>query len=131
MPENTTRSVRLIDSAQSFIAVALGGSIGAVVRAILVKTIGSGKPYSIALVNLLGCFLFGYYLPRFQSPVVANFLFVGLLGSLTTFSTFTSDNIKLLDQSSYLYFALNILGQVGLGLIIFKIAYHLGKHGTV
>ena len=81
-------------SIQGFIAIALGGAFGALTRAVLVKAIGSGKPYSIALVNLLGCFLFGYYLPRFHSPVLTNFLFVGLLGSLTTFSTFTSDKYK-------------------------------------
>ncbi len=117
-------------SFQSLIAIALGGSFGALARAVLVKGIGPGKPYSIALVNLLGCFLFGYYLPRFQNPVLTNFLFVGLLGSLTTFSTFTADNAKLLDQS-WGYFVLNVLGQIGLGLLLFKFAYQLGKNASV
>ncbi len=116
---------------QSLLAIALGGSFGALSRALIVSAVGPGKPYSIALVNLLGCFLFGYYLPRFENPVLTNFLFVGLLGSLTTFSTFTADNAKLLDQSNDLYFVLNILGQVGIGLLLFKLAYNLGKNATV
>jgi len=109
-----------------FIMIAFGGAIGAILR----YTVGgfiqelmqsSGFPYGTMFVNILGCLVIGIcsYLAETHavfSPEARFFLFIGLLGSFTTFSTFGNESMNLFrDSQSILAFA-NILIHVVFGL---------------
>ena len=73
-------------------------------------------------VNIVGCFLIGIftYLVEAQSGITSEmrlFLIIGLLGSFTTYSTFSNETINLLqDQKLFLAFS-NIRAHIIFGLI--------------
>jgi len=106
-----------------FLYLALGGSIGAILRYLVslysVKYLAWGLPVGTLLVNMLGSFLIGFVfviLGREQiSFNLRIFLFIGLFGSFTTFSTFmfeTNDLFKSgMIKSAFLYITIsNVFG---------------------
>ena len=106
-----------------FLYLALGGSIGAILRYLVslysVKYFAWGLPMGTLLVNMLGSFLIGLvfvFLGREQiSFNLRIFLFIGLFGSFTTFSTFMFESYDLIKsgmvKTAFLYIAVsNILG---------------------
>jgi CrcB protein len=108
--------------------VALGGAIGSVTRYLI--NLGMTRavphlvvPYATFGINVIGCFVIGVLAGMVAAERVAMstearaFLFVGVLGGFTTFSTFGLDTLVLL-QSGLRGTALwNVAGQVGLGLV--------------
>ena len=91
---------------QNLLAIALGGSIGALLRyAISVATssfipLQNGFPLGTFIANMLGSFLMGVLYQSFsQSPPLSEplrlLLTTGLLGALTTFSTFALEGVTL------------------------------------
>ena len=92
-----------------FIAVALGGAIGAMMRygtSLLVNQMIEGPaPVATWTVNLTGCLLIGFGFP-FLTSIPASvpvqlFLLVGFLGSLTNFYTFSMESVSLLQQVTH------------------------------
>ena len=82
------------------IAIALGGAFGAVARHFVElwsgMVLGDGFPWGTLTVNVVGCFAMGVLVELMAlawSPSVEMraFLTVGILGALTTFSTFSLD----------------------------------------
>ena len=114
------------------IAVALGGSFGAVLR-FLISTgvyqwLGRGFPYGTLTVNIIGSFLMGLLAEALILQRVAITLeyraaiLVGLFGSLTTFSTFSLETVYLIEQGNYSKASLN----VGISLVACISAVWLG-----
>ena len=91
----------------SLFAIALGGALGALSRYGISQWIMQAWPKAFPLatfaVNLIGCLIIGilYGLwssrPEF-SPVLRQGLFVGFLGAFTTFSTFSLDALRLMEN---------------------------------
>lgn len=91
---------------RALLLVGLGGFIGSSLRYALGGWIQrlSGNPwfpYGTFGVNALGCFLIGLLggwsdNAGFFSPAVRLFLFIGLLGGFTTFSTFGYETLALM-----------------------------------
>ena len=82
--------------------MAAGGLLGSGFRAAIVLLVGEGAfPTAILIVNLVGSFVLGYYLARRERAVGArhslHFWGIGVLGSFTTFSTFSVDLVQLLE----------------------------------
>jgi CrcB protein len=85
------------------LAVALGGAIGSVGRyltALAVESCSTSKfPFETLTTNLVGCFLIGLLWGYFERLSISNefrlFLFTGVLGGYTTFSTFARENLQL------------------------------------
>ena len=82
----------------------------------------SAFPYGTFVVNILGCFLIGliYGLSEKGNIISAEwrmFLTVGFCGGFTTFSTFANENISLLRDGDFFYFALYTGLSVFLGLM--------------
>ncbi len=109
-----------------FLAVALGGAVGAMMRygvALLVQRFADGPaPVATWIVNLLGCLLIGFLVPFLKSGnasvPVQLFILTGFLGSLTTFSTFSMESILLWQSGRVELLLLNVLGSVAAGLLL-------------
>ena len=87
-----------------WLAVALGGAIGAMARFGVSKVathfLGPAFPWGTLAANISGSFLMGVlivWLSRHEPQTIAMraFLTVGLLGAFTTFSTFSLDAVTL------------------------------------
>ena len=112
-------------------AIAAGGAIGALLRywtSVAVHSrLGSGFPYGTLVVNVIGSLLMGFLyiwlLERMSvGPAVRAFLTIGLLGALTTFSTFSVETLALLESGHPTKAALNVL----LSVVICILAAALG-----
>ena len=97
--------------------VAAGGAIGSVLRYVfsgLGSRWGNGIfPWGTMLVNLVGSFLIGIawgMLGREDIPPQTRlFLFIGVFGGFTTFSTFTFESFNLLKDGNIKLALANIL----------------------
>ena len=119
------------------LSVALGGSIGAVLRYLIslyvIKALGSAFPYGTLSVNVLGSFIIGFLFLYFEqtiSPNLKAMLMTGLLGALTTFSTFSLETLLLIQEGLFTKAFLNILINVilsisftMLGMAVFRKIY--------
>ena len=81
----------------------------------------------IFIVNILGCFLLGF----FNSLAISNryklILGVGLCGSMTTFSGWSSRLYELLSQGQYKWFLFNLILIVVLGVFATGLGHIFGK----
>ncbi|MCB9093908.1 MAG: CrcB family protein [Halobacteriovoraceae bacterium] len=111
----------------SILSVGLGGMLGALCRYFIVLIPGLGNLLTIFISNVLGCFLFGFFLTRGLEKNLSLFLLTGFLGSLTTFSTFEALNYKLYSegkiQGVFLYVLAHVLG----GFLVFILGMKLGE----
>lgn len=118
------------------LSIGMGGFIGAILRYSISNWVNisygsSHFPYGTLTVNVIGSFMIGFLFLYFQqinlSPYQKSLLITGLLGALTTFSTFSLETVLLLQHDQYLKafsnVVLNVLFSVGatfLGMMIFK-----------
>ncbi|MGF6375394.1 CrcB protein [Clostridiales Family XIII bacterium PM5-7] len=88
----------------NFLAVGLGGALGALARYGLgTIPIKGGFPYMTFLINLTGAILIGAFVglmmtKKEMNPNVILFVKVGLCGGYTTFSTFSLEVLNLFDE---------------------------------
>lgn len=94
----------------TYLAIALGGALGAVSRYWLSTTMerfnGSQFPLGTFSVNLFGSFLIGVLFIIFAEKLHLSaqwrpLLVIGFLGAMTTFSTFSLDALLLFQQGHY------------------------------
>ncbi|WOT03630.1 fluoride efflux transporter CrcB [Shewanella youngdeokensis] len=117
----------------NLLLVALGGSFGAVFRylisILMLQVFGSGFPFGTLLVNMLGSFLMGMLYAFGQvselAPEVKAFLGVGLLGALTTFSTFSIESLLLIQQGALVKATLNVVVNVGVCIFVVYLGQQL------
>ncbi len=86
--------------------VGVGGFLGSVLRFVLSGyvqqwTYSIGFPYGTLSVNLIGCLVIGFLTQLAESqglfsPESRAFVFVGVLGGFTTFSSFGNETVSLL-----------------------------------
>ena len=107
------------------IAVASGGAIGATLRLLINGAVNKHFVHALPLgtlaVNLLGSFIIGmlfayFHLNTSLSPHLKTFMVTGILGALTTYSTFAIESFFLLESGDYMHafanMALNLFGTI-------------------
>jgi CrcB protein len=107
-----------------FLVVAAGGIVGAPARFLLDQAVtrraGSGLPWGTLVINLSGSLLLGFLtgltLAGHLSPAAKALLGTGFCGAYTTYSTFTFETVRLLENGRYLGAAGNVLVSVLAGL---------------
>jgi len=89
------------------LAVAAGGAVGAVARYLVMTRVGHWLgavfPYGTLTVNIVGSFVLGAMVEAMALAWTVGgemraFLVVGMLGSFTTFSTFSLDVVTLIQR---------------------------------
>ena len=89
-------------------AIALGGAAGTLARfgvGAYPQRFSGTFPFSTLAINVLGSLLLGFFMRYFLGTAAAPELRVGLTigfcGGFTTFSTFSYETVRLLEQGSY------------------------------
>jgi len=121
-----------------WIYVAIGGAIGSIARHEVGKAITRVSPthvtpYATALVNLFGCFVIGVLAGLVAShrmtmtSSMRAFVFVGILGGFTTFSSFGLDTFSLAHGGRPVYAVVNVAVQVVGGCALVAAGYFAAR----
>ena len=93
------------------LAIALGGALGALGRYFITGYIqnltGNQFPWGTLSVNIVGCAFLGVLLAVISniwspSAEIRSFFTVGLMGALTTFSTFSFEIVLMVEKGQWL-----------------------------
>lgn len=116
--------------------VALGGAIGTVARYLLTLVIqeraGAGFPIATLLINVTGSLLLGF-LMRYglesatASPELRLLLTTGICGGYTTFSTFSYETARLMEDGEWQRATAYIVASVVLSLACMLIGFALAR----
>ncbi len=96
------------------------------------RTMGDAFPYGTLLVNVLGSLTFGFIMQvglntSFIPPSLRMAMTIGFLGAFTTFSTFSYETLKFLEDGAWGPAAFNIVANVALSIIAAVIGLALGR----
>ena len=131
------RERRISMSLIPLLAVGAGGAIGALSRyaiySIFEKLDALPSFISTLSVNIVGSLILGIISAfiLYTDNINENlqfFLMVGILSSLTTFSTFAMDSVKLIERQAYIEAALYILGSIIFSISAYLIANFLTRY---
>ena len=118
-----------------YVYVGLAGAVGALARYGLVLLIASfgTSPFPVAtlLINLIGSFLLGWLTHRFlqagkPSPQIVTIIGTGMIGSFTTFSTFSVETIQLVEHDHVLLAVTYVFLSITFGLWSSWFGYRIG-----
>ena len=117
----------------NILLVGIGGFIGSVLRYtvsgwVQQTTKSIGFPYGTLAVNVIGCFIIGFLAQLAESRGMFTsesrlFVFVGILGGFTTFSSFGNETLNLARDSQML----SALANIGANVVIGLFAVWLGR----
>ena len=120
-----------------WVAIAVGGALGSMARH-GVNVLVHGRwplmrfPLSTLVVNVVGCLVIGLLAGLIMSGRISprlywrEFVFVGMLGGFTTFSTFGLDTMTLVRGGALDAAIWNVVGQMGIGLLAVQIGLLIG-----
>ncbi|MCB1139814.1 MAG: fluoride efflux transporter CrcB [Leptospiraceae bacterium] len=123
----------------TYLSIAAGGALGAILRFLIAQ--GSMKllpgqtfPYGTLAANLLGSLLLGFLfvLGKAQWLSGAHRLFwtTGMMGALTTFSTFAVEGILLMQGGHWKLAVFYWIISVSCGVLLAFLGYQLGSRIT-
>ncbi|UPQ87957.1 fluoride efflux transporter CrcB [Vibrio sinaloensis] len=114
--------------------IAIGGAFGACSRYLIselcIVLLGRGFPYGTLTVNVVGSLIMGLLIAAFENGQLSTepwrqIIGLGFLGALTTFSTFSMDNVLLMQQGAFLKMGLNVLLNVVLSISAAWVGFQL------
>jgi CrcB protein len=123
----------------AYLWVALGGALGSVSRywlsGLVAARFGETFPLGTLVINVTGSFLIGVF-AAFAAPegrldpqsrvFATQFVMIGICGGYTTFSSFSLQTLRLMQEREWLSAGGNILLSVVLCLIAVWLGYLLG-----
>ena len=121
---------------KEFLIVGLGSFIGGSSRygvsQLMKILIGQSTPMGTLTVNIIGCFLIGLFSAfnfdgRWLTPSMRLILITGFCGGFTTFSTFMSENVSMLQERNYGLVAAYFFASIFLGFIALVTGHYLVK----
>ncbi|MBI5961973.1 MAG: fluoride efflux transporter CrcB [Chloroflexi bacterium] len=111
----------------NILLVGLGGFIGSILRYLASGYVQQSTksidfPYGTLAVNVIGCFAIGFLAQLAEGRGVftsesRTFIFVGILGGFTTFSSFGNETFNLARNSQMMNAFANVSANVILGLL--------------
>lgn len=120
---------------RTLFGVAIAGALGALARYGLGDVISRRFPefpWGTLVINVTGSFLIGALFVILTdrtsaSPAFRSTVMIGLIGSYTTFSTFSLETVRLLQEGSTAAAGLNVVGSLGIGLVAVWLGMTLGR----
>ncbi len=113
----------------TLLLVLLGGAVGAPVRYLadgwLTRRLPGPLPWGTFAVNVVGCFLLGV-LAATGPEGLLTLGGVGFCGALTTFSTFSFETVRLLEDGRPLPAVATVVGSVAVGLAAAALGFWVG-----
>jgi CrcB protein len=116
--------------------ICLGGAVGTAARygagGLAARWWGTEFPYGTLAVNVAGSFLIGFIqqvgLTTMAIPETARLvLTIGVMGGFTTYSSFSFETIRLVEEGSWLQAAGNVIFTTGLCLGVCALGLALGR----
>ncbi len=115
--------------------IGIGGAIGTILRYVMggldYRFSGGVFPISTLVVNVTGSFMIGFLwgiVDRFSfSPNTRMFVFIGILGGYTTFSTFSLETFNLMRDGEYRIALMNMFSSVILSVGAVFLGYVASK----
>lgn len=111
----------------TLLLVALGGAVGAPLRYLVDRAVqarhDSVFPWGTFAVNVAGSLILG--LLAGAGGTVSSLVGVGFCGALTTYSTFSYETLRLLEERAHFYALANVVAGIlaGLGAAFLGIAF--------
>jgi fluoride exporter len=119
-----------------WLAVAAGGALGSMARhgvnILFAHLLERTSPYATAAVNLAGSLIIGLLAALIatgkvhMSPELRTFIFVGILGGFTTFSSYMLDTFTLGHGGDHAIAFWNVALQTAFGLVAVWGGYRIG-----
>jgi CrcB protein len=119
-----------------WLAVGVGGALGSMARhginVFFAHVLERPVPYATAAVNLVGSAVIGLLAAvvatgrLHMSPELRTFIFVGILGGFTTFSSFMLDTFTLGHGGEHALAVWNVALQTALGLLAVWAGFRVG-----
>ena len=123
----------------AYLWVAIGGAVGSVGRywitGVVAAKFGETFPLGTIVINVSGSFLIGI-LAAFTSPdgrmspqsrvMTTQLLMIGVCGGYTTFSSFSLQTLRLVQEREWLYAGGNVVLSVVLCVVAVWLGYVLG-----
>ena len=118
-----------------YILLATGGAIGTILRysmsGLTYRLVNSVFPWGTIVVNLTGSFaiglLWGFFEINNISSNMRNFIFIGVLGGFTTFSTYALESLSLFRDGEIKLAMTNLLISNVCGLLLVFAGFMLSK----
>jgi CrcB protein len=120
-----------------WILVGVGGALGSLARhainRVFLRHVGSVAAVPTAIVNIAGCAIIGVLAGLIaagrlhMSLPMRTFVFVGVLGGFTTFSTFGLDTFLLTHTHAVRHAVLNVAVQVVVGVVAVWAGYRAAQ----
>ena len=121
---------------KTLIIIGLGGAFGAICRFLFSEGVhlifDRGFPVGILVTNIVGSLFMGFLaiflferLPH--ATGLREFMLIGFLGAFTTFSTFSLDTVKLLNEGHWWFAGLNVVLSVVLCVFAAGVGVYIAR----
>ena len=123
------------DQVQIGLAVAVGGGLGTLARAIITEAAvnrGVLTLWAVLFVNVVGALVLGWYAAHVRhstrwSALMVGFVAAGVLGSFTTFSAFSFEIVELFEAGDWFIGTVYAAASVGAGLVAATVGRRLAE----
>lgn len=122
---------------REILLVFCGAGCGGVLRFLLGSFVysytGRNFPWGTLVINLSGSFVMGFLFviitQKFTNlaPYLTALILVGLLGGYTTFSSFSIETLRLMQDGKIMYALLNVLTSSIFGIVLAWVGYTIAQ----